>query len=187
MNKKNKFTRFALYLLTSMLFMLIIFLIAKSILYKMGLIFRPWVITFMIVICGTSSIILLFCAIIALAKYIILLCKNHKARFIYVFKGFTCIVGIFVCIAAIIGLGWWTLISGVFSYEPEHVIERDNRKMIACVNSFTHVYVEYHDYKNILVMENKTLISEDYGSGGYDPLKTGQNCKPKNTTYYYKK
>lgn len=43
--------------------------------------------------------------------------------------------------------------------------------MVACVNSFLQVRVAYYDYVNCFVRGNQVRISEDYGSGGYDPFE----------------
>lgn len=67
---------------------------------------------------------------------------------------------------------------------PEHIVEKDGKKMIASVNSFLEVRVEYYDYINPFIRGNKIRIEEDYGDGGYDPFDLKEEIRPKRITYY---
>ena len=71
-----------------------------------------------------------------------------------------------------------------FMYNPEHIIEKENKKMVACVNSFLQVRVAYYDYVNCFVRGNQVRISEDYGSGGYDPFEIDKMPSPQKYIYY---
>jgi len=71
----------------------------------------------------------------------------------------------------------------VFSYSPEHVVIKDDKKYLAYVNSFLKVDVYYYDYINFFLIGNKLRLHEYYGSGGYDPLDGTHNNKP--LQYYY--
>lgn len=93
-----------------------------------------------------------------------------------------------VCVSLIIGAGmlvylWLGYIAYAFS-ENEHFVEKDSKKMVACVNSFMKVRVEYYDYINSFVRGNKIRIEEDYGRGGYDPFDSKEEIIPKRITYY---
>ena len=70
------------------------------------------------------------------------------------------------------------LLGFVFSHTPEHVVLRDGQKMLAVVNSFLDVTVEYHAYENAFLMGKQTLINEYYGSGGYDPFEREEMPTP---------
>lgn len=70
----------------------------------------------------------------------------------------------------------------VFSYSPEHVIEKNGKKYVAYVKSFTHVNVYYYDYINFFLVGNKVKIEEYYGRGGYDPFDGEYDYKE--PTYY---
>lgn len=179
MIKKLKFMFITLAILLSIVS---IYWLGNMVLNQNSLTFRPWVTTFTVVSSGIVNILFLISLILVLIQVIKLSLKNE---FVDYLKKLICVFGILGCILAIIASGWYTLIGGAFSCKPEHIVERDGRKMIACVNSFMDVDVDYHEYKNIFAMGSKILISEDYGSGGYDPLEKGKECTPKRTTYYY--
>lgn len=80
-----------------------------------------------------------------------------------------------------------TIFLVVFSYQPEHVIERDNKKYVAYVTAFLDTTVHYYEYKNLFVFGN-LVMDEYYGKGGFDPIKSkfGNNYKLTSTTYYDK-
>lgn len=71
-----------------------------------------------------------------------------------------------------------------FSYEPEHVVEKDGKRMVAYVNSFLQVNVYYFDYVNPFIRGSQIRISEDYGNGGYDPFEREQMPTVKRSNYY---
>ena len=79
------------------------------------------------------------------------------------------------------GMLQFGLLGLAFSHEPEHVVLRDGQKMLAVVNSFLDVTVEYHAYENAFLMGKQTLINEYYGSGGYDPFEREERPKPLET------
>ena len=85
-----------------------------------------------------------------------------------------------LCVGA--ALSWGMLQFGLlglaFSHEPEHVVLRDGQKMLAVVNSFLDVTVEYHAYENAFLMGKQTLINEYYGSGGYEPFEREEMPTP---------
>lgn len=61
-----------------------------------------------------------------------------------------------------------------------HLLDKkDGKKMVARVNSFMKVRVEYYDYINPFVRGNKMKIEEDYGEGGYDPFEEAEKITPK--------
>ena len=53
----------------------------------------------------------------------------------------------------------------------EHVVDRDEGKYVAYVNGWMHTYVYYHEYKNLFICGKTVRIMEDYGKGGFDPLR----------------
>ncbi len=71
-----------------------------------------------------------------------------------------------------------------FAYRPEHVINKNGKKYIACVESFLKVDVYYYDYINIIFRGKQKRIHEYYGSGGYDPFNSKQPPEPKMYCYY---
>lgn len=88
-----------------------------------------------------------------------------------------------LCVGAALSWGMlqFGLLGFVFSHTPEHVVLRDGQKMLAVVNSFLDVTVEYHAYENAFLMGKQTLICEYYGSGGYDPFEREERPKPLET------
>jgi len=71
-----------------------------------------------------------------------------------------------------------------FTHQPEHVVEKNGKLMVACVSSFLDVNVNYYDYVNIFVRGNRIKIYENYGSGGYDPFKEDVMPQVKKYIYY---
>ena len=51
----------------------------------------------------------------------------------------------------------YTFVLGIFAYKPEHIVIKDNKKMVAYVSGFMDTYVEYYDYKNYLVVGNMAI------------------------------
>lgn len=103
----------------------------------------------------------------------------NKVKSIILKSGITVVTIIAICtylFASVIG--------SILFIEPEHIIEKDNKKMVACVNSFLQVRVSYYDYINLFVRGNKLRLYEDYGEGGYDPFETEEISSPKESTYY---
>lgn len=94
-----------------------------------------------------------------------------------------CRLGIFFIVLSI---GIYTFV-GFILYaftEPEHIVEKDGKKMVASVDSFLQVTVGYYDYINPFIRGNKIRIYEDYGNGGYDPFEQGEILTPKYYIYY---
>lgn len=60
-----------------------------------------------------------------------------------------------------------------FWHQPEHVVEKDGKKMVAYVNSFLHITINYYDYENIFVRGSRLKLLVDAGKGGYDPFANG--------------
>lgn len=157
-----------------LLLMLLLTVISDR-LAKHGLVLRsiPWEVLFWL---------LIFSIIVFVAGIGILLYKwgLRKGRLRYkVIAG--CMDTILV-VGSLLFLGLCFL-GYAFSYEPEHVVERNNQKMVACVNSFTDVYVRYYEYKGRFFRGSKILGEEWYGSGGYDPFTTSMDVKPLRSTF----
>ena len=79
----------------------------------------------------------------------------------------------------------YTIFIVAFSYQPEHIVEKDNRKMVAYVSGFLDTSVYYYDYVNPFVIGNK-VMEEYYGKGGFDPINNrfGYKYDVVSTTYY---
>lgn len=94
------------------------------------------------------------------------------------------LIGILILTVCII---FWKMILLFLSlsHKPEHVIEKDNHKYVAYVNSFLDVEVEYYDYINALLEGNTLKIKEYYGKGGYDPFDGNHDNYIAERYYYY--
>lgn len=93
-------------------------------------------------------------------------------------------LGVFMTTISIVIFLVFGFLGFVFSYEPEHIVEKNGKKMVACVNSFLQVNVYYYDYINPFVRGRQLKISEDYGNGGYDPFKSDKMPNVRLYTYY---
>lgn len=92
--------------------------------------------------------------------------------------------GITAIFAAIAFASLNILIRGVFSYQPEHIVEKDDRTMLARVDSFLQVEVRYYEHVNALVRGSRILIHEDFGNGGYAPFEMDDMPKVQRYIYY---
>lgn len=63
------------------------------------------------------------------------------------------------------------LLCVVFSYTPEHVVTKNDVKLVGYVNGFLRTRVEYYDYKNYFVRGEQLRLYENYGKGGFDPFE----------------
>ncbi len=70
-----------------------------------------------------------------------------------------------------------------FSYTPEHIITRNDIKMVASVNGGLDVSVSYHEYKNFLFYGSYEIGYEYYGSGSYNPFNT-EDAKAEHGVFY---
>lgn len=164
------------------LLLLILYFGGNHILNNFALYFRPWVDTLVLITVGILVEVVFVLSIVIFGKLFHKLGKPTKTKLIL--KGL-CITGIVLCIVLELLIAWITLIGLALGYSKEHVIERDNMKMVAVVESFLDVNIYYYPYKNWIVMGNNKLIDEWYGSGGYDPLDGEHTSKPLKTIYYY--
>ncbi|MDQ0150304.1 hypothetical protein ACFO6R_10905 [Eubacterium multiforme] len=124
--------------------------------------------------------VLLFSLLVQIIMYLYkFVHKRNKKLYLEIIAG----LGIFLVVASMV---MYLMIGFIFfAFEgPEYTVEKDGKKMVAYVNSFTHVYVEYYDYINPFVHGNKIKIGEDYGAGGYDPFKSKEKVMSKRITYY---
>lgn len=86
-------------------------------------------------------------------------------------------------IAGVLVFGFYFFILMVFAHTPEHVVEKNGIKMVASVNSFLDMNVDYYAYKNPLFY-GKWLGHEWYGSGGNDPLYSEPPLEPRSWMFY---
>ncbi len=61
-----------------------------------------------------------------------------------------------------------------FSYTPEHVVTKDGIRLVAYVDGFMHTSVDYYDYVNFMICGSQLQLYEDYGDGGFDPIRNSQ-------------
>lgn len=72
-----------------------------------------------------------------------------------------------------------------FSYTPEHVVEKDNKKYVAHVYSWLDTDVKYYDYINFFLMGKTKRIHEYYYNVGKDVLADEANeWEPSDVIYY---
>ena len=95
---------------------------------------------------------------------------------------------IIICIGiTIVCLLFWKIILLLlaFSYTPEHVVEKDNKKYVAHVYSWLDTDVKYYDYINFFLMGKTKRIQEYYYNVGRDVLADEENeWKPSDVIYY---
>ena len=93
----------------------------------------------------------------------------------------TCIGIIIVCLL------FWKIILLLlaFSYIPEHVVEKENKKYVAHVFSWLDTNVEYYDYINFFLMGKVKRIEEFYNNVGKDVLADETKEWTPTCSYYY--
>ncbi|WP_164880529.1 hypothetical protein [Clostridium manihotivorum] len=92
-------------------------------------------------------------------------------------------------VVLIIGIIIVTTLIFAFSHQPEHVVYRNDKKLVATVDSYLDVYVYFYPYRNWFVMGKDLQMREWYGNGGYDPfnMPTGEKAPIPNKVDYYNK
>ena len=133
-----------------------------------NLMFREWIII-------GSAVIIMIGLVIGILQLLLKIKKKFVKRIL---------ISIFV--ALLVLSAPMIYLFAVFAYAPEHVVERDGEKLVAYVNGFQRTYVNYYEYKNIFVVGNQKRIQEDYGRGGFDPIKNkyGYQYDAAKTIYY---
>lgn len=93
-------------------------------------------------------------------------------------------IGTIIISVSIIVFLLYGFVAFSFTHKPEHIVEKNGKQMVACVDSFLQVNVNYYDYVNPFVRENRVKMSEYYGKGGYDPFKLDEMPPVIRSTYY---
>ena len=131
---------------------LLIFLLMKTILKIFNIAFREWFVFLSIIIIAITFII-----------GIIQLLLKVKPKFLK-------ILSVISFIVLLLLISPFAFVISAFIYMPEHVVEKDNKKYVAYVNSWLDTRVEYYDYINFLLRENTIRIVENYYNVGKDVL-----------------
>ncbi|MCL1819921.1 MAG: hypothetical protein FWG36_04610 [Oscillospiraceae bacterium] len=58
-----------------------------------------------------------------------------------------------------------------FAIRVEHVVVKEDYKLVAQVDGFNHTFVYYYDYINPFIQGKRMRLEEYYGTGGFDPIK----------------
>lgn len=146
---------------------LLIFLLVKTILKIFNITFREWFFILSAIIIGITFII-----------GMIQLLLRLKPEFLKILS-----VTSFITLLLLISP--FAFVISAFIYMPEHVVERDNKKYVAYVQSWLDTNVEYYDYINFLLMGNTIRIEESYNNVGKDVLADKEKkWIPTSTTYY---
>lgn len=155
------------------LLFIICYRLMKNILLSFDIAFRPWIGDFILI----AESILIITVIILLIKKLIF--KHSWANTLKGLLGVALIIGIII----------FTMLIFAFSHQPEHVVYRNDKKMVAAVDSYMDVYVYYYPYKNWFIMGKEAKMREWYGNGGYDPFNISNGDKkpvPIKVDYYDK-
>lgn len=163
---KKFFSFFKRHIIVIPIIYLCIFLASILILAIFDLTYRQGVYLFSVGIIILLSIIGIFQILLKLKRYKVVL------------------IGLFL-IFLIIG-GQFAFVIFVFCYMPEHIVEKNEKKYVAYVNSFFNTSVNYYEYNGPLVMSIYKAFTEDYGEGGFDPIenKYGYDYPIQQTVYY---
>lgn len=149
-------------------FMIAAVKITDIILDKQGLVITLLTLNIFIAVIAVLSLSIVIQLIIILYK-VYKNTQNKKKKFLSVFA-------VIIIVLSVGFAGFYSVLGYAFGVQPEHVVEKDGRKMVACVDSYLQVIVRYYDYKNLFVRGNQIRRFEDYGNGGYDPFTTPYEC-----------
>lgn len=164
----NLFKKIRKNILLSVFIYTICFVILSCILYALKLGFRQWVYILSFIIIGLGGITGIFQLLFKIKK------KPLKIIFCIIF--IILLIAIFPFVFFIVA----------FVYQPEYIVEKDDKKMVAYVNAFLYTDVDYYDYKGFLLVGNILRIKDYYGKGGFDPIenKFDRIYDVVSTTYY---
>jgi hypothetical protein len=90
-------------------------------------------------------------------------------------------IGVLTLAAGLIIGGYICILATPFM-RPEHVVDKEGKKMVASVRMSFNVYVDYYDYVNGFV-RGKHRLCEDYGNGSFDPFERETIPIPSKTYY----
>ena len=65
----------------------------------------------------------------------------------------------------------FSVIAFAFIFVTEHVVQKDEYKLVAYVDGFLKTNVYYFDYKSPFTQGKCLRLSEYYGDGAFDPIK----------------
>lgn len=71
------------------------------------------------------------------------------------------------------------ILGSILAYTPEHVVVRNDIRMVGQVHSFLDETVSYHLYCNVLFCGAEEIGHEWYGNGSGDPLDGSEHREPK--------
>ena len=149
----------------------LLFILLYFLLKVFNITFRQWV-----------YYLVFFLTIIGVIIGSIQIAKNggKKTKIFFTFLGICVVIITIIC---------WKIILLIFafSYKPEHIITKDDKKYVAYVIAFKNVKVNYYDYINFFLVGNKIKLEEDYGKGGYDPFDEKHRDSKVQRYYYYDK
>lgn len=87
-------------------------------------------------------------------------------------------IGNALLLAAAVAVMLAGIVFSVVGYMPEHVVVRNDIRMVAQVRSFLDETVSYYPYRNFLFCGSEEIGHEWYGNGGGDPLDGTQHREP---------
>lgn len=148
----------------------------QFILVSYALSFRVWVkVIFWIVTVPISTTVVV--------AGIVMLIKYSSKRTSRLCLKITALAGALILAASLLYGGYIFLLLASYGYHPEHIVEKNEKKMVASVYTVMNVSVDYYEYINIFVRGNQWQISEHYGNGSYDPFERDVMPSPYKTYY----
>lgn len=151
----------------------LVFILLKLILNACGIEFMQWIYNINLIIVGIGFL--------AGILQIIIKAEHTSTRI--------CTIVCLGCILSVTLMFWQIPVLFYVAYfPPEHIVEKEGRKMVGYVRAFLRTEVDYYDYYNVFFRGKYRLIEEDYGKGGFDPFneKTDYKHEIQQTTYYDK-
>lgn len=152
---KNILKHYAKYLLLDTFAVAVLFTAAHAILSLFHLMFIKWIYFAVIGIVIIGILLGIFQ----------LLLKIRKTYIKYIAMGIMTI-----CLIPLTYIG---ILVFAFTYQPMHIVKKDEIKYVAYVRAFLHTYVDYYEYRNSIITGNEVLFTEDFGKGGFDPFEEG--------------
>ena len=150
---------------------IVVFAISKISLNKLNLEYMQYIYKFS-----------LFVIVIGLISGLIQIAHKSQSKIVKVS------VGLSMTVLVVLGTIFVQIILLLYVayFPPEHVVEKENGKMVGYVYGFLRTRVDYYEYINFFLRGENIEFSEDYGKGGFDPIEDPNIHAAQGSTYYEK-
>ena len=120
--------------------------------------FRAWIVTLFCISLVLLVFHLFFCLFRALSKFGSIPQEDNRKR---MKRRLLSVCGIIVLLICFVIFCIYTFLLSVFSYKPEHVVEKHGQKMVTYTYNFLITRIAYYEYKNFIVCGYEEIDMEE--------------------------